>query len=181
MSNRRKAKYRDARQRGWRIEACLQRDRDRRASYLERDTPHRLPRTTRQEKKDRGKNKSNDGLGGVKGGRQSANNNNKQRYRRGLMLILIDRVIHDQDFNFGRDARTLLSHNRAAWIIQAEIIMCARAIIIQVKYNYTEAGRKQPKRIDGGESRAVKYQRVARAHRYEQRNSRRLRSPNYCC
>lgn len=43
------------------------------------------------------------------GGRGNANNNNKQRYRRGLMLILIDRTIYDPDFNFGRDVRELSS------------------------------------------------------------------------
>lgn len=56
---------RDTRQRGWTTEACPQRDRDRRASlYLERDAPHRLPRTTRQKKKNRRKKINQMILGG---------------------------------------------------------------------------------------------------------------------
>jgi len=39
----------------------------------------------------------------------SANNNNKQGYRRELMLILIDRAIYDPNFNFGRDVREFSS------------------------------------------------------------------------
>lgn len=141
MSKRRKARYRDARQQRLRIEACPQRDRDRRSSYLGRavsSPANDAPREKKDEKK-----KINQTAGDWSGmGREgeNANNNNKQRYRRGLMLILIDRAIHDPDFNFGRDvcANSPLRHNRAVWIIQAEIIMCARAIIIQVKYNYIE-------------------------------------------
>lgn len=69
----------------------------------------RAKRKRMEEKKINQATDKREGRGRVGG---SANNNNKQRYRRGLMLILIDRAIYDPDFNFGRDARTLLSHNR---------------------------------------------------------------------
>lgn len=87
---------------------------DRRFSYLERDlerdAPRRVSREEEKEKKrgkrkrerrkeDRKRNKLDNW---AKGEGESTNNNNKQRYRQGLMLILIDRAIHDPDFNFGR-------------------------------------------------------------------------------
>lgn len=139
MSNRRKARYHGVRQRGWR----------RVLNEIEIDEPltwdgtRRIVSRERRAKRKRTEEKKINHTTDKEGEEGSANNNNKQRYRRGLMLILIDRAIYDPDFNFGRDARTLLSHNRTAWIIQAEIIMCARAIIIQVKYNYTKAGRER--------------------------------------
>lgn len=55
MSKCQKARYRDARQQGLRIEACPQRDRDRRSSYLGRaasslanDAPREKKRTEKK-------------------------------------------------------------------------------------------------------------------------------------
>lgn len=196
MLNRRKARSRDTRQnRGWRK---VEEDRgvsparsrstidDRRSSYLkrdlERDAPYRASpvnsafseekkKREREKKKDRKRNESNNGAKG-KGIGESTNNNNKQRYRQGLMLILIDRAIHDPDFNFGRCTNSPLSITEGAWIIQTEIIMCARAIIIQVKYNYTRTrGNRDRARgeVDGSwwttESRAARSINVSRVRK----------------